>query len=257
MSHAAPSLLSRQSRACLGSPAPRCGPLPAADHGLLKPCPPPARGGRGAKRERGAGPGPRPLPGNDWGMPPVLLKTGLGSQTNVSGLQRVPSQAPWPRHAPPAKRGLHNCAGGGRLLSQLRSGQDARILRPPERAGADLQRLCLLVARAWALGVQASACPAGQEPWTSASAWNRLLDRSSPQTRLPVSAVPLLCQPGRGRLIVKVRGGRPSRRPLMARGLHAGAIWGIDFFLGYKLQMETSCQVKGSPGRGAREPRPE
>lgn len=51
---------------------------------------------------------------------------------------------------------------------------------------------------------------------------------------------------------MKVRGGRPSKHPLMARGLHTGAIWGIDFFLGYKLQMETSCQVKGSPGARGR-----
>ena len=78
------------------------------------------------------------------------------------------------------------------------------ILRPPGRAGADLQRLCLLVAWAWPLGVQASACPAEQEPWTSAPAWNGLLEGSSPQTRLPASALPLLYQPGSGRLIVKV-----------------------------------------------------
>ena len=107
----------------------------------------------------------------------------------------------------------------------------------------------LLVAREWALGVQASACPAGQQrPGTQRLPGKGYRARAPCRHDSPVSALPLLCHSGCGRLIVKVPGGWPSKCPLMARGLHTGAIWGIDFFLSYKLQMEKSCQVKGSPG---------
>ena len=105
------------------------------------------------------------------------------------------------------------------------------------------------MAGAWALGLWASARPAGQEcPGPQRLHGEGYWAGSPCRHDSPVSAHPLLCHSGCGRLIVKVRGGRPSKHPLMARGLHAGAIWGIDFFLGYKLQMETSCQAKGSPG---------